>query len=87
MNIKIDKNYSLKSDARNVMLVENKTIKEGDNKGNPTEITLGYYGTIEGALKGYLRLKINLSDATTIKGLLQDIESIKKTIENTLEGK
>lgn len=86
MNIKIDKNYSLKSDARNVMLVENKVIQEGDNKGNPTEITLGYYGTIEGALKGYLRLKINLSDATTIEGLLKEIESIKKTIENTLEG-
>lgn len=86
MNIKIDKNYSLKSDARNVMLVENKVIQEGDNKGNPTEITLGYYGTIEGALKGYLRLKINLSDATTIEGLLKEIKKIEKTIENILEG-
>lgn len=86
MNIKIDNNYSLRSDLRNVILVENKIIQEGENKGNPTETTVGYYGTVEGALNGYLKVKTNLSDATSIKELLDEIKNVKNTIKEVLKG-
>lgn len=86
MNIKIDNNYSLRSDLRNVILVENKIIQEGENKGKPTETTIGYYGTVEGALNGYLKVKTNLSNATSIKELLDEIKSVKTIISEVLQG-
>lgn len=82
MKIKIDDNYSLSSDARNVMLVENKVSQEGKEY----ETTVGYYGTVETALKGYLRLKINSSDAITVPELMADIKRVEKTIEAVLKG-
>jgi hypothetical protein len=81
MNIKIDENYSIKSDLRNVILVENKITEEGKEYDSP----IGYYGTIESALKGYLKTRINLSNATTIQELLAEIKNTKKIIENTLK--
>lgn len=86
MNIKIDENYSIKSDLRNVMLVENKVVLEGENKGNPVDVVISYNSTIEHALKDYARVKTNSSEATTIADLLKDIEEIKITIEKTLKG-
>lgn len=82
MNIKIDKDYSIKSDLRNVILVEKRISEKGELYDN----NLGYYATVQGALKGYLRVKTNLSDATTIQELLSDIRRIEKTIENVLNG-
>jgi|GEM_PF-3159406 len=86
MNIKIDENYSLKSDDRNVMLVENKVKQEGKNIGEPYENTIGYYGSVQAALKAYARLKTNLSEATSIKELLADVKRIDKKIEEVLKG-
>ncbi len=86
MNIKIDENYSLKSDDRNVILIENKVVQDGKNKGKEYEENIGFYPTVQAAMKGYLRLQTNKSDATTIKELIADVERIEKTIENTLKG-
>jgi hypothetical protein len=85
LNIKIDKNYSLKSDPRNVILVENKTVQDGNNKGTEYESTIGYYGNIEQALNGYLNVKINTSEATSIKELLDEIKGVKEIIKGMLE--
>lgn len=81
MNIKIDENFSLKSDPRNVILVENKI---SENK-KEYESTIGYYGNIEGALKGYLKYKINTSEATTLNEILDEIKEIHNTIDKLLE--
>ncbi len=82
MNIKIDNNYSLKSDPRNVVLIENKVSE----KGTEYESTIGYYGTVESALKGYLKHKNNTSEATSINQLLNEIKETRKTIESVLGG-
>jgi hypothetical protein len=82
MNIKIDETCSLKSDPRNVILVENKTSQEG----NEYETTIGYFGTVESALKGYLQYKVNTSKATSITQLIDEINGCKKIIEKTLRG-
>lgn len=86
MNIKIDENYSLKSDPRNVILVENKIVQEGKDKGSVRETPISYHATVQCALKDYLRIKTNLSEATTIQELLQDIKKIEKNIEKVLKG-
>lgn len=86
MNIRIDEKYSLKSDPRNVILVENKTVQDGKNKGEIREVPISYHATVQCALKDYLRIKTNLSEAATIQELLQDIKKIEKTIEAVLNG-
>lgn len=86
MNIKIDETYSIKSDLRNIMLVENKITEKGKNKGKPYEDYVGYYATIENALKAYLNFRINTSQATNFKLIMDEIKDIRKTIEKALEG-
>lgn len=86
MNIKIDDTYSIKSDLRNVMLIENKVVLEGKNKGKPVESVLGFYGSLEAALKAYLRTRINLSDATSVRMLLNEVKKVEETIHNVLNG-
>lgn len=86
MNIKIDNDYKLTSDDRNVILVKTWIGQEGKSKGKEQESNVGYYANVQGALKGYLRIKTNLSDATTIKELLADVRKIEKTIEEVLKG-
>lgn len=86
MNIKIDKEYTLQSDERNVILVKTKEVERGENIGESYEQNVSYHGTIQSALKDYLRVKINSSEATSIKELLKEVREIKKTIENVLNG-
>lgn len=86
MNIEIDERYSLNSDERNVILIRKEIIRSGKKKGKIREFNIGYYGTVQATLKGYLRVKINISEATTIQELLQDIKKIEKTIEMVLKG-
>ena len=66
MNIKIDEDFSLKSDPRNIILVQNKIVQEGDNKGTDYESPIGYYGTVESALKGYLDYRIKISVTSSL---------------------
>lgn len=85
MNIKIDDTFSLKSDPLNVMLVETKTRQDGKNIGKKVDTVVGYYGTVESALLGYLTYKTNTSQATTIKQLRDDIKEVKEIILKIME--
>ena len=58
MKIKIDDKHQIISDPMQYILQEKKIVKEGDNKGDEYWVTLGYHGTIEGALKSYKELQI-----------------------------
>jgi hypothetical protein len=86
MNIKIDDTYSIKSDLRNVILVENKVVQEGENAGKEYEENISFHATLENALKDYKRVMINTSDATSVKQLLERVAEIDKTIEKVLGG-
>ncbi len=86
MNIKIDKDYSIKSDDRNVILVKNRIVKEGKNQGEVQEDPVSYHGTLEGALKDYKRVKINSSEATAMNELFAAIKEIDRKIEEVLKG-
>lgn len=85
MNIRIDKDYKLTSDERNVILTKISIGQSGKSKGKEVESNVGYYGTIEHALNDYLRIKINTSQATSINELKAEIREVKQTIKNMME--
>lgn len=84
MNIKIDDNYKLTSDERNVILTKVSIGQSGKSKDKEVETNIGYYGTVRAALKDYKRITKNTSNATTIDELMQAIEKIDKKIDKVL---
>ena len=85
MNIRIDDDYKLTSDERNIMLTKVQIGQSGKSEGKEVETNVGYYGSIEHALNDYLRVKINTSAATSINELKAEIKEVKKTIEKMME--
>ncbi len=86
MNIKIDSQYSLQSDERNVILVRSRKVQKGKNAGETYEENISYNATLQQALNDYLRVKTNSSEAMSIQELLKEVEEIKKTIKDVLNG-
>lgn len=84
MDIKIDNEYSIQSDERNIILVKTRKVENGKNKGEIYEQNVSYHSTLQSALKDYLRVKTNLSEATSVQELLKEVEEIKKIIEDVL---
>ncbi len=85
MNIRIDNDYKLTSDERNVILTKISIGQSGKSKGKEVESNVGYYGNIEHALNDYLRIKINTSQATSINELKAEIREVKQIIKNMME--
>jgi hypothetical protein len=85
MNIRIDNDYKLTSDERNVILTKISIGQSGKSKGKEVESNVGYYGNIEHALNDYLRIKINTSQATSINELKAEIREVKQIIKKMLE--
>lgn len=86
MNIKIDNEYTIQSDERNIILVRSKEAQRGKNAGEVYTENVSYHATVQSALKDYLRVKTNLSEATSIQDLLNEIKEIRKTINDVLGG-
>lgn len=86
MNIVIDNEYSIQSDERNVILVRTKEAQRVKNAGEVYNENVSYHATVQGALKDYLRVKTNLSEATSIQELLSEVKEIRKTINDVLGG-
>jgi uncharacterized protein YxeA len=82
MNIRIDNDYKLTSDERNVILTKISIGQSGKSKG---KAELKYFGDFEHALNDYLRIKINTSQATSINELKAEIREVKKTIQRMME--
>ena len=85
MDIRIDNDYKLTSDERNVILTKVQISQSGKSKGQEVYTNIGYYGNIEHALNDYLRVKINTSQATSINELKAEIREVKKTIQKMME--
>ncbi len=80
MNIHVGK-YVITSDSLNIILNERKVVKDGKRKGEEYLVPIGYYGTIEGCMEALLRYKVRKSQATSIKGLIEDVNEISKFIK------
>ena len=86
LNIKLDDEYKIVSDSNNYMLQKLGQGQGEKNKGKETISTIGYYGSLEFALKSYKQLLIRESDITTINELLAAIKAIDLKIEKVLGG-
>lgn len=86
LEIQLDDTHSLVSDSMNYVLQRRGIVKEGKNKGNETFTPIGYFSTIENALKAYKQTLIRKADITTINELLIAIKTIDKHIEDILGG-
>lgn len=86
MDIRIDENYRITSDPRNVILVEEKIVQDGENKGQKYDNQISFHSSLELALKDYKRVKVNSSQATTINKLLEEVREINTTIEKMCGG-
>lgn len=82
--MKISENYFIESDENNFKLLEirikgDKSKKAGDER----EVVLGYYGTLENALKGYLKHKIrhDLNTEDDIESFFEKLDIIHNDIK------
>ena len=81
MYIKLDENYIIKSDENNYILSELKVASESaKNAGEIVEKTIGYYGTIQQALRGYAKISTRQPNQDGYKELLQKLDAIEQAI-------
>jgi|SRR5690625_2691850 len=86
LKINIEGNIYLESDEHQFMLKRygNTYInKEGEEVQNYTVI--GYYPTIERAINSFITKKLLDSQATTLKELKQDVESIREFVKSKID--
>lgn len=78
--------YYIKTNGQEVILLKEKTVKEGKNAGNTVESTVGYYQSVEGALSKVARMKVaeDSKDTITIKEYVDALSQIKNDIANTI---
>lgn len=79
--------FTIESDEQNYSLV--RTIvkgKESKDAGGTYESTIGYYGTLQSAFKGYLKhsLRRNTGAVQTVEDLLKRLEVIEQKIDENL---
>lgn len=84
MNIKLDDNYKITADSRQYILQKISIAKSGENVGEEVATSIGFYRTIEQALKGYKELSIRESDVTAIDEVLGLVRSIDTKIDEIL---
>ncbi len=91
MNVHVHENFYITSDAQNIMLEEvtGKTTVINRGKENEKEIPVtknhGYFGTVEQALKKFVRLKINDSPAKDIRELIEEVQRLNDLIREKFD--
>lgn len=83
--IKLQQNYSIRSDKTQYTLVQEKTgIKQDTKEPYTYEVTVGYYGDLSQALDAYVN-KVILNkiadDVYTLKEVKDLLEEIRKEIK------
>lgn len=88
MKIQIEENLYLESDPYQYLLKQYSGKTYTNEKGEEREgyRVLGYYGTIEQAIKGLIEMKIKESTVTTLKELLDEVKEIKQFISEKIDA-
>lgn len=81
MNIQLDENYKIISDPLNYILQEKRIAEKGKNEGKEIWVNAGYHGTLQSALKGYIRKNIQNSDIDTVEGLIDRMNKLEETVK------
>ena len=86
MKVYLDENTFIKSDTLQFILVEEKTGKRGNSKGQLTETIIGFYGTITDCVHAFVKQRQLESDATTLHELLQETKELREYVTKLVEG-
>ena len=86
--IKLDETYYIDSDDANFILCKQTVLGEKSKKaGECTYKNIGYFNTLNGALKSYanmlIRDKVSQTDMT-LSAVLRVLKEINETIDNAL---
>jgi hypothetical protein len=85
VKVQIENNFYLESDSMQFIIKE--YVGRTDKEGRDVTNTLGYFGTVQGALDYfYLKRKVKESTATNLVELLADIKALKELLNQTLGG-
>ncbi len=82
MKLKLNEDFYIMSDSRNIMLTQKKVVEEGKTKGEKRFDTISYHGTIAQALERFMSYKLMTSEAETITELLKELQAVKKDLKN-----
>ena len=82
MRIDLDNVYSIKSDENNFILVENRVKgKDSVNVGEAYEVSIGYYGSLQEVLSGYIKNYLRKNeDISNIEELIEAVNELHTTI-------
>ena len=87
MFIKLDEKYVITSDEMNVILAVDYGMKEDkDGKECRNTSAQGFYASVEDAINGYLRRRVNASQATSIRELIEEIRDLRKYVHELVKG-
>ena len=86
--MKIDDTYSIEfADSRSVALVK-KTVsskKNSKNYGEEIDVVLGWYGSLEHALRGYVKA-VSIEPVRSATAMLKKLQQIEKIIKELNEN-
>lgn len=89
MKVHIEEGFYIESDDREFTLKEytgaiSKPAK-GETEGKPVYKTHGHFPNIQSAAKKYLNIKIGSSQATNLRELIANVESIREFIRSRID--
>ncbi|OMD19983.1 hypothetical protein BJP48_31495 [Paenibacillus odorifer] len=89
MKVLIEGGFYIESDDREFVLKEysgkiNKPAK-GETEGKPAFKIHGYYPDVQGAAQKFLKMRISSSQATNLRELIADVESIREFIRSRID--
>jgi len=80
MILKLNGTYRIETDNKNVILVEQKEVKDGDRKGEKYSVNVGYYSDWKQAVKGCLKHGLLNSDVEGLVAIDKHLEQCEKNI-------
>jgi hypothetical protein len=86
VKVYLDDKTFIKSDEVQFLLVEEKTVREGKNKGKINEVVIGFYGTITDCIRAFIKQRQLESKATTLHELLKETKELREYVTKLVEG-
>jgi hypothetical protein len=84
MNIQINDDYRIKSDAYNVIVETKSVVKEGDNVGKEYWTAVGFYPNLESAYRGMVKDGLQTKDLVGVEAILDYLRQIHADIKTAL---
>ena len=81
MQVPINKNWRIATDPQNFTIEKRMIVQSGKTKGDVNWTVMGYYTTLDGAIRGYSRRFMLDGDETTIEGVKSSLANLRREIE------